>query len=480
MPTEHSDDRNYLRNDERFREMPQRMQAWILESDHAASDFAAFFRNGGDIVSDTRTHLPYYHPTEPPKIVVDEAAYSGLKGAPQSSTILAELSIFTTLAHEIGHDKYNTATMPFRGGSAEDYVKYRSDIEARTVFNAFPIFRDLKGNDDFRTINWKFIGYSTGSGMGAAVVYASWKEGKIDDRAAVAQLSAPIPNFPYTRGEGLSDQNDDGSLTQRDLYLRDYQRLIKQHPDLQQPPSTGRQTLSDFSDPTHPGHTAFARTLSEVRRMEESHAIPSGPDGQVIAAALVVEAERQKMTITNVELRSDGLVHGIERRNAFEPERQVGLHPDAALRRSMAGYATDWLELRSPHLIDASVAARPLCMDHVAGRFAPDDNALLAKIKHHAPAHFPDETIAHAMLEAKRCGLNTADQVGGVAMVGDKMQVYGTTPGYVAVVDLTRPVPNLDQTSRQAEEFNLQRDASLAMQLKPGGMDDPGRNGPSR
>ncbi|QWP78324.1 hypothetical protein J5226_08010 [Lysobacter sp. K5869] len=481
MSTNASNDRDVLKGSSVFRDMPQRMQGWILESSHASSDFAQFFRNGGTIVTDPETHLPYYHPTEPPKIVVNQASYESLKGPPQSSTILSELAIFTTLAHEIGHDKYNTATMPFRGGRAEDYVAYRADLEARTVFNAFPIFQDLKGNEDFRTINWKFIGYSSGSGIGAAVVYSSWKEGRIEDRDAIAQLSGPIPNFPYTRPDGLKDQDADGLLTQRDLYLRDYQLLIKHRAEPTAPPPPRNPPLTDFANPEHPGHTAFERTLSEVRRMEESHAIPSGPNSLLIAAALLVEAERQKTTIANVRLESDGGVHGIERRNAFEPERRVSVNPQEALQRPMSEYASQWAQLRSPHLTDERpTPARSAEQDRALHLLSPQDRAAFDQIRERAPHHLSDETVAQAMLEAKRAGLDGAERIAGVAMVGDKMHVYGTTPGFVASIDVTAAAQRLQLTAEQAGEFDRQRETRIAMEHKPLESDAPERSGPAR
>lgn len=481
MSTDASNDRDFLRGSSVFRDMPQRMQGWILESGHASSDFARFFRNGGTIVPHLETHLPYYHPTEPPKIVVNQASYESLKGPPQSSTILSELAIFTTLAHEIGHDKYNTVTVPFHGGRAEDYVAYRADIEARTVFNAFPIFQDLKGNDDFRTINWKFIGYSSGSGIGAAVVYASWKEGQIKDKDAIAQLSGPIPNFPYTRADGLRDQNADGLLTQRDLYLRDYQQLIKHRPELATPPSSRNPALTDFANPEHPGHAAFERTLSEVMRMEEGHGIPSGPNSLLIAAALLVEGEQQKTTIDNVRLEPDGRIHGIERLNAFEPERRVSVNPDEALKRPMSEHALRWALLRSSHLTNESpTPARSAEQDRALHLLSPQDREAFDKIRERAPRHLSDETVAQAMLEAKRAGLDGAERIAGVAMVGDTMHVYGTTPGFVASIDVRAAAQQLQITAEQTREFDRQRETRIAMEHKSPGSDDPERGGPIR
>lgn len=52
-------------------------------------------------------------------------------------------TLFSVLAHEIGHNKDDMVPFP-SDGTPEQYVQYRSTMEAKAIFNAFPIFNDLK------------------------------------------------------------------------------------------------------------------------------------------------------------------------------------------------------------------------------------------------------------------------------------------------------------------------------------------------
>lgn len=155
----------YLKGHSGFQDMPSRMQDWILHSSHASEDFARFFQKGGVIDPEEGVSLPYYHATEPPRIVVNKGAYDALRGPDAERAIESELAMFTTLAHEIGHDKFNPGAVPFRGQCEEEYVVYRAKLEASAVFNAFPIFTELKGHGEFQP-RWNQIGYGQGGRTG--------------------------------------------------------------------------------------------------------------------------------------------------------------------------------------------------------------------------------------------------------------------------------------------------------------------------
>lgn len=136
---------DYLKAHPGFQGMPSRMQGWILHSPHASEDFAIFFQRDGFIEPKADVSLPYYHATEPPRIVVSKKDYDALHGPQAKSAIELELSMFTTLAHEIGHDEFNPGARPFGGQGEQEYVAYRAKLEASAIFNAFPIFSELKG-----------------------------------------------------------------------------------------------------------------------------------------------------------------------------------------------------------------------------------------------------------------------------------------------------------------------------------------------
>jgi len=238
----HRQDLAVLDGSAEFARMPERTKQWIRQSPHASEDFAEFFRKDGRIDSSQRLDLPYYQATEPPVIRIGSNTYDALRGPDAEKFLLMEQSMFTTLAHEIGHDRYNTAAIKFPvDGSKEEYVDYRSKLEAQAIFNAFPIIDELKDKSTY-SARWQDLGYLPG--LELAQMYNDWKQGA-DSATMVDRIAKQIADRPYTRSEPLSDQNQDGRLTHRDLYLRDYEYFRRsnplpgQGPDAPHEPRTG-------------------------------------------------------------------------------------------------------------------------------------------------------------------------------------------------------------------------------------------------
>ncbi|MGO4776156.1 peptidoglycan-binding domain-containing protein, partial [Lysobacter sp. 2RAB21] len=112
-------------------------------------------------------------------------------------------------------------------------------------------------------------------------------------------------------------------------------------------------------------------------------------------------------------------------------------------------------------------------------RLSPEDQAMFAKIRGQAPDNVPDATVAHAMLEAKRNGIPDAERVGQVGVVGGTLWVGSVTPGFMAGVSATAPAPPMQDTVREAQAFNQQRDQQLAQEAMQRSQDDPSQ-GPKR
>ncbi|WP_331236994.1 XVIPCD domain-containing protein, partial [Xanthomonas graminis] len=68
---------------------------------------------------------------------------------------------------------------------------------------------------------------------------------------------------------------------------------------------------TDLRDTSHPGHAEFSKTLREVHYMEAGRGIASGPHSEKVAAALLVQGEREGLRITNVAMGPDGQVQGL-------------------------------------------------------------------------------------------------------------------------------------------------------------------------
>lgn len=223
----------HLLNSREFSELPHKLREWILESPNATANFAEFFDNGGKFDPRPNVKLPYYSPENPPKIVVNQSDWEALrqKDAPES----LQRHLFGTLAHEIGHDRFNTATVLFTGATAEQYVQYRSELEAHAIFNAFPIFKDLEQHPDFKqSFPLNDIGYLNGAEL--AQIYKQWDGRQLTEEAAVSWMASKVADTPYTLSDPPQDMDQDRRLTHRDKYLQDFEQYMKPRLALQTMP----------------------------------------------------------------------------------------------------------------------------------------------------------------------------------------------------------------------------------------------------
>jgi hypothetical protein len=222
---------------------------------------------------------------------------------------------------------------------------------------------------------------------------------------------------------------------------------------------------TDLRDPHHPGHDAFARTLSEVHNAETTRGIAHGSHSERVAAALMLEAIRNGHGITNVEIGREGRIVGLERGSMMVPAKQVSIDSNQALSMSMEQYAAQWAQTRSPHYArQAPDAERTPEQGHALGQLSPRDQAMFARIREGVPPHITDDVVASAMLQAKRDGITGSEQIGGVALSGDRLWIAGTIPGFRTAVDVSAQAPSLQETAQQTQVFNQQREQQLAME----------------
>lgn len=273
-PSRYEQDTEYLRESGNFGELPSRFRELVLKSPHASADFASFYANGGRVVGDPDEPMASYRSEPQREIRINQVQYDFAR-TPGGAHLVD--GMFSTIAHEIGHDKDRGAI--FVGGAADAYVQFRSEKEAKAIFNAFPIFADLKESEPSFKPVWKELGYSP-MGLAWRPLYDMWQSGSFSDTDVIKQMAKSVVDYPYTRNDGLTDRDGDGRLTQRDLYLRDYERLLRR------PDST-----SVSADPTD-------RSLVQALRDQlpaafaQHGAIPPAADLDRIAACLAVECRR--------------------------------------------------------------------------------------------------------------------------------------------------------------------------------------------
>lgn len=272
-----SRDIQYLEQNHEFLDMPSDIKFWIKASPHASNDFAEFFRRDGAIKEEKNIELPYFQETTPPRIVVDASDWKVLRQKDASKWLQREL--FGTLAHEIGHDRFNTGNVPFTGTTAEEYVQYRSALEASAIFNAFPIFKDLEKTPGFKYPPFGAIGYLNQVELGA--LYGEWRHGEMGDQAVIDLMTSKVPDARYKLSRPVQDMNRDGVLTHRDNYLQDFEQYVKPRIALQS--SIGHSTNLD--DPSRTDHRIAPPDQSRSST-QEYRFFPRTPEDDYVDAYL--------------------------------------------------------------------------------------------------------------------------------------------------------------------------------------------------
>ncbi|MDR1075516.1 MAG: hypothetical protein LBL59_04215, partial [Xanthomonadaceae bacterium] len=272
--------RESLLQNEQFIDMPSGLREVILHSPTASRQFETFFSKGGIIRDDESEELAYYSGTESPEIVVSQFKYQEAR-LPHRDDM--RRSLFSIMAHEIGHDAINYEAHPFRGSTEEEYVAYRAEHEAMAIQNVFPIFKELSETmPDFKP-DWNSVGYL--QGIELAGLYKEWETTR-DNRAAIDAIAAKVAATPYSRA-GMQDMDGDGHLTTRDQYLRDFredqarkQRWNegrRQEGEQVKNPSTSEPQASQRLIPAQPGHSDYdqhQRLLNKVQALNGERGSP--------------------------------------------------------------------------------------------------------------------------------------------------------------------------------------------------------------
>jgi len=269
-----------------FQELPAMLRAWVLASPHATQSFSEFFRKGGEFDMSRDVGLPEYLPRERPQIAFDRREWQNIQE--HGPTEYGLLRMFGTLAHEIGHDRFNTGSTPFAGGSKDDYVAYRSRLEAEAIFNAFPIFRDLRDEPAFAgAMPFNSIGYL--QGIELAQLYRQWDRGELDRAQVVERIAARVADTPYSRPNAPPDENGDGRSTHRDAYLHDYRRYIDKAPE---PSGTAPDGSSATPPPMLPADSADRAAFERIRDAALATGRWPAPQCENIAAAGLLAFKR--------------------------------------------------------------------------------------------------------------------------------------------------------------------------------------------
>lgn len=99
-------------------------------------------------------------------------------------------------------------------------------------------------------------------------------------------------------------------------------------------------------------------------------------------------------------------------------------------------------------------------------QIASRDQPMFDKIRNGAPSYVSDETVALAMLEAKRNGIPDVERTGPVGVANGQLWVGSVTPGYKAGVPENGPTPPIQDTLRETQVVNQQYDQQQQRQAQ--------------
>lgn len=97
-------------------------------------------------------------------------------------------------------------------------------------------------------------------------------------------------------------------------------------------------------------------------------------------------------------------------------------------------------------------------------QFTREDRRMMEKIRAAVPGGLSDEHLAAAMLAAKRNGIQDADRLGPVAVVGDTLWMGGKVEGFHTAVNVAQQAPALQDTVRETAQFNYEQAQKLAQE----------------
>ena len=117
-------------------------------------------------------------------------------------------------------------------------------------------------------------------------------------------------------------------------------------------------------------------------------------------------------------------------------------------------YVADEAERGTPAPIPQQAGHEPVIdLSH----FSRSDQAMIAKIRANVPEGLSDEQAAAAMLTAKRNGIQDADRLGPVGVVGDTLWMGGKIEGFHTAFNVAQQAPTLQDTVRDTEHFNYEQ-----------------------
>lgn len=256
-------------------------------------------------------------------------------------------------------------------------------------------------------------------------------------------------------------------------------------------PEFKRRTVTDLTGPLADGNLQpgeRGEPVFEMRRQLEALGYLTEPNPRQERAARSFDAEmqaamREFQQDQGLPLRPGGIIDEDARRQLNDAAVAREHAPTTEFDRvenwppqrppyTRAEFQPDQVQARQQAAANPAALA-PEAMERVPAQqrsavesLSPNDVALFERIRGGTPSAIGDEHVLQAVLESKRNGIQNAEHVDRVMVVGDRLWVAGLIPGERASVDTAQPARSLDDTARELSNDNQQREQQWAMDTR--------------
>ena len=199
-----------------------------------------------------------------------------------------------------------------------------------------------------------------------------------------------------------------------------------------------------------------AEMQAAMREFQQDQGLPLRPGG-------IIDEDARRQLNDAAVAREHAPTTEFDRVENWPPQRppytRAEFQPDQVQARQQAAANPAAL---APEAMERVPAQQRSAVESLS----PNDVALFERIRGGTPSAIGDEHVLQAVLESKRNGIQNAEHVDRVMVVGDRLWVAGLIPGERASVDTAQPARSLDDTARELSNDNQQREQQWAMDTR--------------
>lgn len=149
------------------------------------------------------------------------------------------------------------------------------------------------------------------------------------------------------------------------------------------------------------------------------------------------------------------------------PDRHVAIDARALSSQSIEVSTQQWQQARSALYAPAAPSQAAASGDgqQALAQLPEADRAMFARIRCAVPGSVSDAQVVQAVVAARRCGIERAEEIGQIGLAGERVLVRSTleTGLKTMLADVSEPVPALQDNVANLHVQTQQREQALAL-----------------